>query len=64
MPSAMGGKVYQTITDAARDNDVIDTRIRAVCKGERKRTAGHTFYFLTTEEAEAALEKEAQHERD
>lgn len=54
------GKVYQTITDAARDNDVIDTRIKAVCKGERKRTAGHSFYFLTRAEAEAAMQEGGQ----
>jgi hypothetical protein len=50
------GKVYATIAQAAKENGVVESRIRAVCNGERKRTAGHAFSYFTREEAEKALE--------
>ena len=48
------GVVYSSIREAAKQNGVHESRIGAVCRGERKRTAGHSFYFK--EEAEKKLE--------
>lgn len=45
------GVVYSSIREAAKQNGVHESRIGAVCRGERKRTAGHSFSFLTKEEA-------------
>lgn len=56
------GKVYATIAQAAKENGVVESRIRAVCNGERKRTAGHAFSYFTREAAEEALRKEQNHE--
>ena len=43
--------------EASKANKVNESKIGAVCRGERKRTAGHSFRFLTKEAAEAALAK-------
>lgn len=55
------GVVYQSIREASRENGVHESKVGAVCRGERKRTAGHSFRFLTKEEAEAKL-KELENE--
>lgn len=51
------GVVYQSIREAAKANGASESKISAVCRGERKRTANHSFRFLTKAEAEAALER-------
>ena len=51
------GVIYKSIREAAEMNGVHESRIGAVCRGERKKTANHSFRFHTKEEAEAALEK-------
>lgn len=47
------GVVYESIREAAKANKIHESKIGAVCRGERKRTAGHSFKFK--EEAEAKL---------
>lgn len=49
------GVVFQSVKDAAKSVGVNDTKVSAVCNGNRKTTGGHSFRFLTREEAEAAL---------
>ena len=51
------GVIYESIREASKANKVHESKIGAVCRGERKRTAGHSFRFLTKEEAEQALAK-------
>lgn len=51
------GAVYESVREASKANGVHESKISAVCRGERKRTAGHSFRFLTKEEAEQALAK-------
>lgn len=43
------------VKEAAKSVGVHDTKVSAVCKGNRKTTGGHSFHFLTREEVEAAL---------
>ncbi len=52
------GEIYNSIAEAASFNDTHPSKISAVCRGERARTRGHSFRFLTREEVEAALAKE------
>ena len=52
------GKIYETIAEASRDNGVVDSRIKAVCNGERTKTAGHSFALLDRESTLAKLEGE------
>ena len=47
------GVIYESIREASKANGVHESKVGAVCRGERKRTAGHSFKFL--EEAEKAL---------
>ena len=47
------GVIYESIREAAKANGVHESKVGAVCRGERKRTAGHSFRFLA--EAEKAL---------
>lgn len=47
------GVVYESIREASRANGVHESKVGAACRGERKRTAGHSFRFLA--EAEKAL---------
>lgn len=49
------GVVYESIRQAAKENGVHEAKIGDVCRGLRKRTAGHSFRFLTREEAKSAL---------
>ena len=49
------GVIYKSIREAAECNNVVPSRIGAVCRRERKRTANHVFRYY--EEAEAALER-------
>lgn len=49
------GFIYSSIREAAKMNGIHESKVGAVCRGERKRTAGHSFRFLTKEEAEQAL---------
>ena len=51
------GTIFQSVKDAAKSVGVHDTKVSAVCNGNRKTTGGHSFRFLTREEAEAALAK-------
>lgn len=50
------GVIYSSIREAGAMNGVHESKISAVCRGIRKRTAGHSFRFLTREEADQALE--------
>lgn len=47
------GVIYSSIREAAKMNGIHESKVGAVCRGERKRTAGHSFKFR--EEAEKAL---------
>lgn len=49
------GVIYESIREASKANGVHESKVGAVCRGERKRTAGHSFRFLV--EAEKALEE-------
>lgn len=49
------GVIYSSIREAAKMNGANESKIGAVCRGKRKRTAGHSFKFKA--EAEKALEK-------
>jgi plasmid maintenance system antidote protein VapI len=49
------GVIYSSIREAAKMNGIHESKVGAVCRGERNKTAGHSFKFK--EEAEAALEK-------
>lgn len=51
------GVIYESIREASKANGVHESKVGAVCRGERKRTAGHSFRFLTKAEAEKALEE-------
>lgn len=51
------GEIYNSIAEAASFNIVHPSKISAVCRGVRAKTRGHSFRFLTREEAEAALAK-------
>lgn len=48
-------KCYDSVKEAAKSVGVHDTKVSAVCKGNRKTTGGHSFRFLTREEAEKVL---------
>ena len=50
------GAIFHSVKEAAKSVGVHDTKVSAVCKGNRKTTGGHSFRFLTREEAEKALE--------
>ena len=54
------GVVFQSVKEAAASVGVYDTKVSAVCNGKRNKTGGHSFRFLTKEEAEAALAKEVE----
>lgn len=57
------GVIYSSIREAAKQNGVHETKVGMVCRGERKRTANHSFRFLTQSEAEEKLrELEESHE--
>ena len=59
------GAIFHSVKEAAKSVGVQDTKVSAVCKGNRKTTGGHSFRFLTREEAEAALAQEGgTHEAD
>lgn len=45
-----------SVKEAAKSVGVHDTKVSAVCKGNRKTTGGHSFRFLTRKEGEKALE--------
>lgn len=51
------GIVFKSVKDAAESVGVYDTKVSAVCRGNRKMTGGHSFRYATREEAEAALKK-------
>lgn len=51
------GVIYDSIREAAKANGVSEMKVGDVCRGVRKRTAGHGFSFLTRSEAEEALAK-------
>ena len=51
------GEIYHSIREAAIKNGVHESRIGAVCRGLRKRTSGHSFVFLTKDEAEKKLKE-------
>ena len=48
-------KIYASVRDAARDCNGDPDKVRQVCRGKRKTHKGHSFRFLTREEAESAL---------
>ena len=52
------GVIFESVKSAAESVGVYDTKVSAVCKGKRRRTGGHSFRYLTIEEAEAALRRE------
>ena len=54
-PKNDDGAIFHSVKEAAKSVGVHDTKVSAVCKGNRKTTGGHSFHFLTREEAEAAL---------
>lgn len=49
------GEIYKSVREASKKNGVSESKISMVCNGKRKRTAGHSFKFLTKEAAEAKL---------
>ena len=49
------GAIFHSVKEAAKSIGVHDTKVSAVCKGNRKTTGGHSFRFLTREEAEKVL---------
>lgn len=49
------GVIYQSIREAARENNAQESKVGAVCRGVRNKTVGHSFRFLTKEEAEKKL---------
>lgn len=51
------GIIFKSVKDAAKSVGVWDTKVSAVCRGNRKTTGGHSFRYLTREEAEEALKK-------
>lgn len=51
------GIVFKSVKEAAESVGVCDTKVSAVCRGNRKTTGGHSFKYMTREEADAALKK-------
>lgn len=51
------GTIYESVRKAAQANSVGESSISRVCNGKRERTAGHSFRFLTKEEAETTLKE-------
>ena len=49
------GAIFHSVKEAAKSVGVHDTKVSAVCKGNRKTTGGHSFRFLAREEAGKAL---------
>lgn len=56
------GAVFESIRMAAKESNANEIKVAACCRGERNKTAGYSFKFLTREEAEAALRGGAAHE--
>ena len=46
--------MFHSVKEAAKSVGAHDSKVSAVCKGNRKTTGGHSFRFLTREDAEAA----------